>query len=117
MPCLNYIVASLRCAQCRKYATHLCAISFLVWLAVFRVCNPKRDAHIYIYTQSENNVTIMCLVLRRSVIIMFTVSFLRKVIIIVCMLYMLVTNLTKLCCNSVLIINVKIIHAVIEHVM
>ena len=53
MPCLNYIVASLRCAQCRKYATHICGISFPVWLVVFGVCIPKRDAHIYIYTKRE----------------------------------------------------------------
>ena len=53
MPCLNYIVASLRCAQCRKYATHICNISFPVWLAVFGVCIPKRDAHIYIYIYTK----------------------------------------------------------------
>ena len=66
MPCLNYIVTSLRCAQCQKYATHICGINFPVWLAVFGVCIPKRDAHIY--TRSKNSVTIMCLALRRSAI-------------------------------------------------
>ena len=75
MPCLNYIVTSLRCTQCLKYATHICGISFPVWLAVFGVSIPKRDAHIYIYIyiyiyiRSENSVTIMCLALRRSAII------------------------------------------------
>ena len=29
---------------------------------------PKRDAHIYIHTLSENSVPIMCLALRRSAI-------------------------------------------------
>ena len=53
MLCLNYIVASLQCAQCRKYATHICGISFPVWLVVFGVCIPKHDAHIYIYTKRE----------------------------------------------------------------
>ena len=68
MPCLNYVVASLQCTQCRNYAMHICGISFLVWLAVFGVCIPKRDTHthIYIYTRSENSVTIMCLALRRA---------------------------------------------------
>ena len=49
MLCLNYIVASLRCVQCQKYATHICGISFPVWLAVFGVCIPKRDTHTHIY--------------------------------------------------------------------
>ena len=66
MTCLNYIVASLQCAQCRKYATHICGISFPIWLAIFGVCIPKRDAQTY--TRNENSVTIMCLALRRSAI-------------------------------------------------
>ena len=58
-----------------KYVTHICGISFPVWLAVFRVCIPKRDAHIYVYTRSENSVTTMCLVLRCSAIILIFGNF------------------------------------------
>ena len=48
MPCLNYIVANLQCTQCRKYATHICGISFPVWLVVM-ICIPKCDVHMYIH--------------------------------------------------------------------
>ena len=36
---------------------------------------PKRDAHIYIHTLSENSVPIMCLALRRSAINVFAITY------------------------------------------
>ena len=71
MPCLNYIVASLQCAQCQKYAMHICGISFPIWLAVLGsafLSVMHTHTHIYIHTRSENSVMIMYLALRRSAI-------------------------------------------------
>ena len=43
-----------------------------VWLVDLAVSIPKCDAHTYIYTLSENSVTIMCLTLRCSAILHYT---------------------------------------------
>ena len=50
--------------------THIWLRLYPVWLVAFGVTGsiPKRDAHIYIYTLSENSVPIICLALRRSAI-------------------------------------------------
>ena len=71
MPCLNFIVVSLRCAQCRKYAMHIIIIimwhQFSCLVSGFQGLHSEAW-HTHIYAQSENSVTIMCLALRRSAI-------------------------------------------------